>query len=235
MNNQLSARTALRETLPTVFGYVGIGIAFGIIGKSSGLKDIEILSMSLITYAGSAQFIMISLLLNRAPLASVILTVFLINSRMILMSMNTSRFFKRESMVKNILIGTFLTDESFALSMNKINYTNDSLSFEWLNTSNLIAYFTWSAASLAGGFFGNFIRDSQKLGLGFALVAMFIGLLYLQMINDHALSIKIQLTVILFVFCLIYLGLVLIPSSILIICVTILGCAFGVAIEHALA
>ncbi|AVI93390.1 Azaleucine resistance protein AzlC [Oenococcus oeni] len=233
MNNQLSVGAALRETIPTIFGYIGIGIAFGIVGKSSGLKDIEILSMSLITYAGSAQFIMISLLLNQTPLASIILTVFLINSRMILMSMNTSRFFKKEPLLKNILIGTFLTDESFALSMNKINYTNDSLSFEWLNTSNLIAYFTWSLASLAGGFFGNFIQDSQKLGLSFALIAMFIGLLYLQMINDRALPIKIQLLVIFFVFCLIYLGLIFIPSSFLIILVTIIGCAFGVGVKHA--
>lgn len=33
MNHQLDARTGIREALPTVFGYIGIGIAFGIVGQ----------------------------------------------------------------------------------------------------------------------------------------------------------------------------------------------------------
>ncbi len=36
MNHQLDARTGIREALPTVFGYIGIGIAFGIVGQAAG-------------------------------------------------------------------------------------------------------------------------------------------------------------------------------------------------------
>lgn len=60
MNEKLDFDTGIKDALPTVFGYIGIGLAFGIVGKTSGLSVLEILLMSLITYAGSAQFIMVS-------------------------------------------------------------------------------------------------------------------------------------------------------------------------------
>ena len=39
MNHQLDARTGIREALPTVFGYIGIGIAFGIVGQAAGFPS----------------------------------------------------------------------------------------------------------------------------------------------------------------------------------------------------
>ncbi len=38
MNHQLDAPTGIREALPTVFGYIGIGIAFGIVGQAAGFS-----------------------------------------------------------------------------------------------------------------------------------------------------------------------------------------------------
>ncbi|MDO4598443.1 MAG: branched-chain amino acid ABC transporter permease, partial [Ligilactobacillus agilis] len=36
MDAKLDRKTALKDVLPTAFGYVGIGLAFGIVGKASG-------------------------------------------------------------------------------------------------------------------------------------------------------------------------------------------------------
>ena len=62
---------------------------------------------------------------------------------------------------------------------------------------------------------------------------MFIGLLYLQVISDRSLHRLLQLLVILFTLILVYLGLIVIPSNLLIVIVTLLGCGFGVIIKHA--
>lgn len=62
---------------------------------------------------GSAQFIIITMLAVHSPLLSIVLSVFLVNSRIILMSMTTASYFKNESLLKNIFIGTLLTDETF--------------------------------------------------------------------------------------------------------------------------
>lgn len=233
MNGELTVSAASKDTLPTVFGYIGIGLAFGIVGKASGLSPLLVTLMSIITYAGSAQFVIVSMLVTHSPILSIIFSVFLVNSRMILMSTTLAPYFKHESMLKNILVGSLLTDESFALGMNKLNYFENHLNFPWFNTANVISYMTWIISSLVGAVLGNFISNPEKFGPDFALVAMFIGLLYLQLISDKSIQFNLQLIVVAFVLVAIYFGLVFIPSSLLILLVTLVACSFGVVMKHA--
>jgi hypothetical protein len=232
MNDKLDIKTAIKDTLPTVFGYIGIGLAFGIIASSAGFNPLVVGAMSLFIYAGGAQFITVSMLSSGFPILSIVLATFLINSRMILMSMVTAPFFKRYSVFKNIIIGTFLTDESFALGMNKQNYTNGRLTYEWFNVANLVSYITWVVSSVAGALLGGIVKEPKALGLDFALVAMFIGLLYLQVISDFTIKKKVQFLVIVVVFFLVYFGMIVIPSNVLIIVVTLIGCAIGVVLKN---
>lgn len=232
MNDRLDVKTGIKDTLPTVFGYIGIGLAFGIIASSVGLNPFFVGAMSLFIYAGGAQFITVGMLSSGFPILSIVLATFLINSRMILMSMAIAPFFKRYSAFKNIVIGTFLTDESFALGMNKQNYTNGNLFFEWFNTANLISYFTWVVSSVSGALLGGVVKNPKSLGLDFALVAMFIGLLYLQVMSDFTIKKKIQFIVIVVVLFLVYFGMIFIPSNALIIVVTLIGCAIGVVLKN---
>ena len=234
MDDSLSVESAIKDTLPTVFGYIGIGISFGIVAASAGMSVLMATLMSLIVYAGSAQFILVSLLAIGTPIVSIVLSVFLVNSRMILMSMTTANFFKKNSLFENIIIGSLITDESFALSMNKLNYTDGKLSFKWFNTVNLLAYLVWAASTMVGAMLGKVISDPQKLGLDFALVAMFIGLLYLQLISDKSISLKVQLIVVAIMLPLVYFGLIFISSDLLILIVTLIGCALGVILKHAI-
>lgn len=234
MDNSLSVETAAKDTLPTVFGYIGIGISFGIVAAAAGMSVWTATLMSLIVYGGSAQFILVSLLAIGTPMFSLVLSVFLVNSRMILMSMTTANFFKKDLLLKNILIGSLITDESFALSMNKLNYTDGKLTFEWFNTVNVMAYVVWAVSTMVGAMLGKIISDPKQLGLDFALVAMFIGLLYLQLISDKSISFKIQLTVIALMLPLVYFGLIFISSDLLILVVTLVGCTIGVILKHAL-
>lgn len=233
MDDSLSVESAVKDTLPTVFGYIGIGISFGIVAAAAGMSVFMATLMSLIVYAGSAQFILVSLLAIGTPLVSIVLSVFLVNSRMILMSMTTANFFKKNSLFENILIGSLITDESFALSMNKLNFTDGKLSFKWFNTVNLMAYLVWAASTMVGAMLGKVISDPEKLGLDFALVAMFIGLLYLQLVSDKTISLKIQLIVVVLMLPLVYFGLIFISSDLLILVVTLIGCALGVILKHA--
>ncbi len=68
MNGELTVSAASKDTLPTVFGYIGIGLAFGIVGKAAGLSPLLVTLMSIITYAGSAQFVIVSMLVTHSPI-----------------------------------------------------------------------------------------------------------------------------------------------------------------------
>lgn len=86
MNGDLDVRSAARETLPTVFGYIGIAMAFGITARANGLSVLEIVLMSMITYAGSVEFVVVSLIVLHAGIGAIVLSAFLVNARAILMS-----------------------------------------------------------------------------------------------------------------------------------------------------
>ena len=231
MESSLSKRAAVIDTIPTVFGYLGIASAFGLIARSTGFSTITVIMMSIIIYAGSAQFTTVSMLVAGSPIASIIFTTFMVNSRMILMSTTVAPYFKKDKLGKGILIGTLLTDESFALAMNKLNYTNEKMNFSWFNTENIISYSTWVIATMIGALLGNFIEDPKKLGLDFANVAMFIGLLYLQIKSDKDLNKLLQVIVVLLTLVLTYISTIILPASLVIIAVTLIGCTLGMVIK----
>ena len=233
MNDQLDVKAAVKDTLPTVFGYIGIGIAFGVIGRASGFSPLVVILMSVFIYAGSAQFTTVSMLAAANPVASIILATFLVNSRMILMGTTIGHYFKKDSVAKNVMLGTLITDESFALGMNKLNFTKGKLSFEWLNTANWIAYLTWGISTGIGAILGGVVGNPKKLGLDYAIVAMFFGLLYLQVISDRALKLTLQLSVILLTVILTYLGMIFLPANLVIIVITLIGCGLGVFLKNA--
>ncbi len=232
MDDSLTKRAAVVDTLPTVFGYLGIATAFGVIARASGFSTITVILMSVIIYAGSAQFTTVSMLAADSPIASIVFATFMVNSRMILMSTTVAPYFKKDSLGKGMLIGTLLTDESFALAMNKLNYTNGKMNFSWFNTENIISYSTWVIATMIGALLGNFIEDPKKLGLDFANVAMFIGLLYLQVNSDKALNKILQVIVVLLTLVLTYISTIILPASLVIIAVTLIGCTLGMVIKH---
>ena len=233
MNGNLSLRSGIKDTIPTLSGYIGVGLAFGIVAKSAGLNLLIIVLMSAITYSGAAQFVIVSMLVSGSTFLSILVAVFLLSARMLLMGMTVAPYLKKESMKRNIILGSLLTDETFALTMNKLNYTKRIVNFEWLNTANILAYLTWIIASGIGGSLGSLIPNPNKFGLDFSFIAMFIGLLYLQILADRTIAFKLQVIMVLVTLGLTYLGLIFIPSSLLLLVVTLVGCWLGVKIKNA--
>lgn len=225
-----SFRKGIIDCIPTLFGYVGIGIAAGIIGKAANLTILEITLLSIIVYAGAAQFIITGLLLTTAPIMVIIFTVFLINLRHLLMGMTIAPFFKRFSLINNIGIGTLLTDETFAVAVNAISQQK-TIDANWMHGLNIAAYLVWIMSCITGAILGNWLPDPYQFGFDFSLIAMFIGLLYLQFINDKKHSKLHNLFVIFIVAILmIFLMRIMIPELAIIVA-TLLGCFIGVLIE----
>ncbi|AJA45303.1 4-azaleucine resistance transporter AzlC [Frischella perrara] len=225
-----SFRKGIIDCIPTLFGYVGIGIAAGIIGKAANLTILEITLLSIIVYAGAAQFIITGLLLTTAPIMVIIFTVFLINLRHLLMGMTIAPFFKRFSLINNIGIGTLLTDETFAVAVNAFSQQK-TIDANWMHGLNITAYLVWIMSCITGAILGNWLPDPYQFGFDFSLIAMFIGLLYLQFINDKKHSKLHNLFVIFIVAILmIFLMRIMIPELAIIVA-TLLGCFIGVLIE----
>lgn len=202
MNNVLDAKTGVKDTMPTVLGYVGIGTAFGIIAHTNGFSPLETFIMSLLVYTASGEFVLVSMLPAGSSLFSIFAATNLMSARMLLMTMTLAPKFK------------------------------DELNYEWLNAANLLAYAAWCLSSLFGALIGSVITDTKALGLDYAVVAMFLGLLYLQLITDQSVKIELQLVMIGVTMVLTYLGLIFLPASVATIVVTVVGCLVGMVIKH---
>ncbi len=170
----------MRDCIPTLLGYLSIGFSFGIVGSVSGLSVIEIGLISLLIYAGSAQFILCALLLASTPATAIIFTIFVVNLRHFLMSLTVAPYLTRYSLMRNIGFGSLLTDETFGVAVTEA-MKNKTLYGRWMDGLNITAYLCWIAACVIGAYFGRWIPDAEQWGLDFALIAMFIALLVLQL------------------------------------------------------
>jgi 4-azaleucine resistance transporter AzlC len=176
---ELGFLAGAKDCIPTILGYLSIGFAAGVVEKTAGLSIAEIALMSLLLYAGSAQFIFAGMFAAGSPIFSIIFTVFFVNIRHLLLSAALSPYFRKYSPLRNTLIGAELTDETFGVAINRLtNHTanND----KWMLGLNVTAHVNWLAANIAGGYLGAWIPSPERYGLDFALPAMFIGLLVLQ-------------------------------------------------------
>lgn len=78
---QKAFRAAFPLTFPVFIGYIFLGIAFGILSGSSGFHVGWAFLMSLLIYAGSMQFVTVSLLLAPYHFLSTVLLTLMVNAR----------------------------------------------------------------------------------------------------------------------------------------------------------
>jgi 4-azaleucine resistance transporter AzlC len=162
---------------PICAAYLPIGLAFGVSAQRIGLSPLEIGLMSLFVFAGSAQFIAVSMIGSGAGPASIILATFVVNLRHLLMSSALSVFLGKSRTSHLALFAYGVTDESFAVNHHRF------LTGDWDAGRALVvnhaSNLAWVASTVAGGLGGQFIAPGA-FGLDYTLAAMFIGLIVLQ-------------------------------------------------------
>ena len=168
----------LTPALPVVMGYLPIGFAFGVLAVNAGLSAFEAVAMSVIVYAGSAQLMAVSLFEAGINPFSIVATTFIVNLRHLLMSASLSPYLKPWRKAEVAAFAFELTDESFGVH---------SLRFERGESQpgptlgiNFICQLSWVAGTLLGTLAGGLITDVKPFALDYALPAMFIALLILQ-------------------------------------------------------
>lgn len=168
-----------KAATPVALGYIPLGLAFGIMAAQQGLTWVDVFFLSLLVYAGSAQFIASAMIAANASAIAIIGTTFLVNLRHMLMSASLSPLLKHLSTGSLALISLEITDETYAAGYPEASTGKASKWFYF--ALNNLAHGSWIACTVLGCLLGNSISDPQKWGLDFALPAMFIGLIFTQL------------------------------------------------------
>lgn len=217
-----------RAALPTVLGYISIGMACGIVGIKSGLSLTEVGLSSIMIYSASGQFVLFAMLLAKAPFLSIAMTVFLVNIRHFLMNLHVTTIFPKARLGQQVLIGSFMTDESYGVLLGH-RLEEKVIPPSWMYGNNFASYATWCLSTILGALVGGLIPNPERLGIDFALIAMFVAILASQL-EGMAKSVPVKCIGFILLSVLVsYVGLVMVVTkSVAVLGATLIGCFVGV-------
>lgn len=166
-------RRLISTTLPVAFGYVPLGMAFGVLFVSQlDYAWYMATAMALFIFAGSAQFLSIGLIANQASLISVGVAIFLLNVRHIFYGLSLLSELKLSGWRRWYLIFA-LTDESYSLITSLPQEKRSDQSLHWQITMINQSY--WVLGSTLGALLGAGVEIPTE-SLAFVLPALFIVL-----------------------------------------------------------
>ncbi|MHC5348795.1 AzlC family ABC transporter permease [Metapseudomonas furukawaii] len=166
-----------RDIVPMIVGAIPFGIIFGTLASGAGLSAWQTLGMSMLVFAGSAQFIAITLLGGGAGAAVVLLTTLVVNLRHALYSATLQPFVRHLPSRWRMPLAFGLTDEAFAVVQHRYAEPDDSPHKHWYFLGGALAmYLNWQLCTLVGVFFGQAVPNLAAWGLDFAMLATFIGI-----------------------------------------------------------
>ena len=132
--------------------------------------------MSLLVFAGAAQFAAIGYVAGGLPWPGVILLTALLNARHLLYSSALAPWLKETPRPRKAVMAHLLTDEAFALAISHFRRIgrSDERGY-WLGAIGS-TFIPWNVATLAGVTLGAQIPDPARLGLDVVFPAAMIGL-----------------------------------------------------------
>jgi 4-azaleucine resistance transporter AzlC len=164
-------RDGMRVMLPLMPAIIAFGASFGVLARAAGVDSLAAIVMSATTFAGSAQFAVVSVLGAGGTAAAAIGAAVLLNARYAPMALAASGAF-RGGPLRRLLEAQLLVDESWALSSREGGFDRKLL----VGAGGLL-YLGWNAGTAAGVLAGDSLANPATLGLDAAFPALFLALM----------------------------------------------------------
>ena len=173
-------RAAFLDTVPVMTGYVFLGFGFGIVMHQSGYGGLWPIAMSLFIYAGSMQYMAVSLLTGGASLLTTALTTLVVNARHLFYGISMVDAYKGAERKKPYLIFA-LTDETYSL----VSRENLPEGVPFLPYCLLVSFFDqcwWVGGTALGALAGDLLPLNFE-GIEFVLTALFVTIFVEQWLS----------------------------------------------------
>ncbi len=175
MQHRREFLTGMTEVAPVLVAAVPIGLLWGTLAAGKGLTAFEAALMSLLVFAGAAQFVALEVWQDPVPVLLLTMTAFIVNTRHILMSASLSRHIEAIPRRFHPLVAFLLVDESWALSEKRA--VNGSVTLPYFLGLTLPMLLSWTLSTGIGAMLGRSLGDPAAFGLDFAFSALFIAIL----------------------------------------------------------
>jgi 4-azaleucine resistance transporter AzlC len=173
-------RAGLRAGLPYGIASLLLGLSFGVLARPL-MGPVATIVMSVVVFAGSAQFAALAVLSAGGGAAAAIVAGMLLNLRFVPMGIAIAPSL-RAGPLGRALRGQALVDASWALA----NRGGGRFDIEFLLGSTLAQYPAWVAGTVLGALAGGLLGDPRALGLDAIFPAFFLGLLAAELHRPQA-------------------------------------------------
>ena len=172
MQKRQTVKQAFYRSVPVLAGYVFLGIGFGILMRNAGYGLLWAAAMSIFIYAGSMQYVSVSLLAGGASVLATALTTVMVNARHLFYSISMIGKYKHAGSCKPYLIFA-LTDETYSLLCDgdSPEGTDPNLYRFFVSLFN---HCYWVTGSIIGNLLGSVLPFSTA-GIEFSMTALFIA------------------------------------------------------------
>ena len=177
-------RFAFTQSIPVMLGYIFLGIAFGLMLQDAGYNFVWAFCCSLFIYAGSMQFVLVTLLTGGVSLIYAAVMTLFVNGRHIFYGLSFIEKFQKMGKAYPYMVFS-LTDETYSVLCGLkvpegMNENRVSLFI------SLFDHAYWIIGSVLGAVIGQMITFDTT-GIDFSMTALFVVIVLNQWLEnkDH--------------------------------------------------
>ncbi len=154
----------VRAMSPPLIGLLPFGMVCGVAAQALDTSVWGALGLSAIVFSGAAQIIAAQLLAERAPVAVIVLTCFVVGLRLMMYSAAMAPHLKPLPRRWKSALAFLLTDQAFAATIQHFRSTDDTRAgASYFLGAGLLLWTTWQASNLAGYWIGNVLPAAWSL------------------------------------------------------------------------
>jgi 4-azaleucine resistance transporter AzlC len=171
-----SRRRVVLDSLGIAVSAAGFGFVYGLAARSAGFSPIEASAMSVMVFAGAAQFAAVGYVLGGFSWAGVVLLTAFLNARHFLYGAALAPYVADRPRWARALMAHLLTDEAFAISIAHFRRIGRADLGGYTVAALLSTFIPWNLATIAGVTLGANIPDPSRYGLDVIFPAAMGGL-----------------------------------------------------------
>ena len=170
--NKEAFKAGIKNGIPIALGYLAVSFSLGIAAGNIGLSPFQGFITSLLVNASAGEYAGFNAIGERAPYLELILVTLITNARYLLMSFSlASRMNPETPFIHRLVLGFYMTDEYFSLSVSGEGYVEPFYTYGAIITASPC----WAIGTALGIIAGNILPAFLVSALSVALYGMFLA------------------------------------------------------------
>lgn len=192
-NNRIAFKKGIQHGVPIAMGYFAVAFTLGIVAKKAGVTALQAMIVSATNSASAGEYVGFTLIGEQAAYLELAIMTLVANARYLLLSCALSQKFSSDMrFIHRLLIGCFVTDEIFGISVSVPEKLNPFYTYG----AAAIAVPAWSLGTLLGVIMGNVLPSDIVSALSVGLYGMFIAIIIPPAKQDRKIAILVVLSMV---------------------------------------